>query len=103
MKYVLCRVFTANCHMTRGVYFLFAPEKRMATRKLLKKRLVKYVNIKIRQRLLVHIMFKVSCIDIWICNYSTLFTVVIELTNMSPATIMTGGITHCIYMLIHIG
>lgn len=89
--------------MTRGVYFLFAPEKRMAARKRLKKRLVKYVNIKIGYRFLVHIMFKVSSIDICICNYSTLFNVVIELTNMSPATIMTGGITHCIYMLIHIG
>ncbi len=75
----------------------------MAARKLPKKRLVKYVNIKIGHRFLVHIMFKVSSIDICICNYSTLFNVFIELTNMSPATIVTGGITHCIYMLIHIG
>ena len=70
----------------------------MAARKLPKKRLLKYVKIKIGHRFLVHIMFKVSSIDICICNYSTLFNVVIELTNMSTATIVTGGITHCIYM-----
>ncbi len=72
----------------------------MTARKLPKKRVVKYVNIKIGHRFLVHIMFKVSSIDICICNYSTLFNVFIELTNMSPATIVTGGITHCIYMAI---
>ncbi len=59
----------------------------MAARKLPKKRLVKYVYIKIGHRCLVHIMFKVS-IDICICNYSTLFNVFIELTNMSPATMV---------------
>lgn len=48
----------------------------MAARKLTQKRLVKYVNINIGHRFLVHIMFKVSSIDICICNYSTLFNVV---------------------------
>jgi len=59
----------------------------MAARQLPKKRLVKYVNIKIGHRFLVHIC---------ICNYSTLFNVFIELTNMSTVTIVTVGITHCI-------
>ena len=36
----------------------------MAARKVPKKRLLKYVNIKIGHRFLVHIMFKVSSIDI---------------------------------------
>jgi len=69
----------------------------MAARKLPKKRLVKYVNIKIGQRFLVHIRLKVSSIDICICsNYSTLFNVFIELLNMSTATIVTAGLTLCI-------
>ena len=68
----------------------------MAASKLSNKRIVKYVNIKMGQRVLVHFIFKVSSIDICICNYSTLFSVVIECVNMLTATIMTGGITQCI-------
>jgi len=72
----------------------------MAARKLPKKRLVKYVNIKIGHRLLVHIMFKVSRNDICICNYSTLFNVFIEHVNNSTRWDNT---LYCTYMLIHKG
>ena len=64
----------------------------MAASKPQKKKLVKYLNIKIGQRFLVHILFKVSSIGVCLCNYSNLFSVVIKLTAMSTATIVTGGI-----------
>ncbi len=61
--------------------------------KLRNKRLVKYVNIKIWQSFLVHIIFKVSSINIWIHIYSVLLSVVIEWVNMLTVTIVTAGIT----------
>ncbi len=48
---------------------------------------------KIWQRFLVHIIFKVSSINIWIHIYSVLLSVVIEWVNMLTVTIVTGGIT----------
>ncbi len=65
----------------------------MAASKLQNKRLVKYVNIKIWQRFLVHIIFKVSSINIWIHNYYIFLSVVIESVNMLMVTIVTDGIT----------
>ncbi len=41
-------------------------EKMITASKLQNKRLVKYVNIKIWQRFLVHVIFRVSSINIWI-------------------------------------
>lgn len=77
----------------------------MATTKLPKKRLAKSVEdrMKIERTFLVHRLFEVSNIDVCICNYWTLFSVVIEFADTSPATLVTSGITHCIYMLIIIG
>ncbi len=57
---------SANCHMTRAVYFLFAAWEDDAASKLQKERLVKNVIIKIWQKLLVHVIFKVSSINICI-------------------------------------
>ncbi len=42
----------------------------------------KCVNIKIWHRFLVHVIFKVSSINIWIHIYSDLLRVVIEWVNM---------------------
>ncbi len=66
IKYVQFHMISADCHMTRAVYFLFAPWEIKAASKLWNKRLVKYFNIKIWQSFLVHIIFKVSSINIWI-------------------------------------
>ncbi len=76
-------MISADCHMTRAVYFLFAPwEDDDNCIKAQKQRLVKYVNIKIWQSFLVHIIFKVSSINIWIHIYSVFLSVVIEWVNM---------------------
>ncbi len=66
MKYVQCHMISADCHMTSAVYFLFAPWDEDNCIKAQKQRLVKYVNIKIWQSFLVHIIFKMSSINIWI-------------------------------------
>ncbi len=42
MKYVQFHMSSANCHMTRAVYFLFAPWE--DDNYIKDKRLVKYVN-----------------------------------------------------------
>lgn len=68
----------------------------MAASKQKNKRLVKYVNRKIQKRFLAHIMFKVSSIHVCINSYSTVFSMVIILKNVSAATIVTGRITQCI-------
>ncbi len=57
-------------------------EMMITASKLWNKRLVKYVNIKIWQRFLVHMIFRVSSINIWIHIYSVLLSVVIEWVNM---------------------
>ncbi len=66
-------------------------EKMITASKLWNKRLVKYVNIKIWQRFLVHVIFRVSSINICICIYSVLLSVVIEWVNMLMVTIVTAG------------
>ncbi len=54
-------------------------EKMMTASNLQNKRLVKYVvNIKIWQKNLVHIIFKVSSVHIWIRNYYILLSVVLS-------------------------
>ncbi len=65
----------------------------MTASKLQNESLVKYVNIKMWQSFLVHIIFKVSSINIWIHIYSVLLSVVIEWVNMLTVTIVTAGIT----------
>ncbi len=67
-------------------------EKMMTASKLQNERLVKYVNIKIWQRLLVHIIIRVYSINICIRVYAVLLSVVIERVNMLMVTIVTGGI-----------
>ncbi len=49
---------------------------------------IKYITIKIWQRFLVHAIFKVSSINIWIHIYSVLLSVVIEWVNMLMLTIV---------------
>ena len=41
MKYVQCRMFTVNCHMTRAVYFLFAPREEDGSKKAPKEKVIK--------------------------------------------------------------
>ncbi len=57
-------------------------EKMLTASKLWNKRLVKYVNINIWQRFLVHMIFRVSSINTWIHIYSVLLSVVIQWVNM---------------------
>ena len=99
IEIIKCHMFSVNCNMSRAVYF-FVPWEESGCIKAPKQRLVKYVNIKIGQRSLVHIIFKVSSIDICICNYSTLFSVVIEWVKMLTGTIMTDCMTA---YTVHIG
>ncbi len=81
--------------MTRAVYFLFAAWEDDAASKLQNERLVKNVISKIWQRLLVHVIFKVSIINIWIhiisfveCGHRTSKHV-----DMLTVTIVIRGIT----------
>ncbi len=64
----------ANCHMTRVVYFLFVPwDDDDNCIKAPKRKTSKM--LKIWQRILVHIIFKVFSINIWIQNESVLLSV----------------------------
>ncbi len=66
-------MFSANCHMTRAVYFLFAPWDDDGCIKAPKQKASMLTNI--WQRFLVHIIFKVFSINIWIHNYLVLLSV----------------------------
>ncbi len=66
-------------------------EKMMTASKLQNKSVVKYVNIKTWHRFLVHIIFKVSSINIWIHNYYILLSVFIVSVNMLMITVVTVG------------
>lgn len=81
MKDVQCHMCTVKGHMTRVVHFLFAPREEDDSENVIKEEVKKYVNFKIRQRFLAHIMFKVCTVDICICKYSTLFNVIRELSG----------------------
>ncbi len=80
------------CSFTWLIQIVTWPEQNLTASKLWNKRLLKCVNIKIWQWFLVHIIFRVSSINICICIYSVLLSVVIEWVNMLMVTIVTAGI-----------
>ncbi len=76
----------------------------MAASKLQNKRLVKYVNINIRQIFLVQIIFKVSIINMTILQLFSFVQCGHRMSKHDDATILTGGIIYFkkMYILVYL-